>query len=1395
MRPVNISGARAKEYYYEKNPIFNAEQEQNNTEWAGRGAEALRLAGAIEKEKFESVLEGKDPHNGEQIIRGGGQNHEHRAGTDIPFSANKSASYQALVNGDQGLIDDFRESVRATIKYVEENYVYYRETHDGITKKVKGNNTTVASFMHGTSRSDDPNLHCHTIFFNIVETQDGTYKALDNDAIFRHQAEITRYQQADFACRAQERGYEIETKANGTWAIVGVPKDVIDTFSKRSHAIREEEGRIKAEGRIQKEGLQNKAATLDSRPEKNINSTAEGLQKKWEGELKDLGYTKEQIETDRVIANAQARTAREVHEVTHGKPSAEDYVRKSIELTHKTESTFQRQQVITPAYEMTYGTYSPAEINQAYQELQARVEILKLDTVRDKRGNDRDIYSTPAMQQTQRNVIEIINASKGQSHAAFTREEVHNFIARKEATETAARGEVFRYSQDQKDAIEKILTSSDRIIKVQGRAGAGKTSTMSAVKEFYEEHGYHVSGTAGQNKAVDQMRQGGINNAETITKTLKGEAAAARDIVIVDEAGTLSSRSGEDLLNHTSGAAKVIAYGDTGQNPSIGAGRSWKEILSRTTTDTAYMSSSKRFTTAHQQEITDHLERAAQHFRADDQEAARQAVNEAIDRLKESGNLTYAEDHQDKVNKAVEKYFDYRGEGKSTYVQTFYNTTKKEINERIHDERVDRGEIPPGETYQIKEPVNMPAQRQVFADSYLEGQIIRTHDKMEGFRKGDEAKIVERDGVNNRLIVEKENGKIKEIDLYKDHDKFTTYNLSERELSEGDRIMIRDTDKDLKLHNAEMATIKKIDGDNFTIEKDGGKGATQDFDIKEFDRVDHAYAGTTPYTQGADFDATVKVEPQNFNDSNTAITRGKEDAYIIADKTFDKNGRDISEEALREKVGHEAEKTSTLDYDEQPAQSTDEIRSQESDKELQQDPTANPNPEARPAPEKDPEAITEPQTADKEPQKDPEELKQEKTEPGRTEPEKPKAEITTQETRKPEANPENQAAKPPDLKDVQPGKEAERIPHKAEVREERKSEEPKPEQLNHKTDQSPKAENKEPQDQKPQSAEAPKPEMQETKGVEYAENQPPKAADLKGDQPTSDRVPERVPKAKQGQVETEKTETPSPKAEQQGPTAATDPEARPATEKNTEAKPQNPEKDFPTERESSKQRIAETQKAEALKPEIEPKTQEKAQQVKETAKPEIKKGQAENQAARPPDLKTDQPTSDKGPGPKEQQPEAPKLEEPKPEQLESKGRPETEKSTEPQKAEAPKPEIEPEKPRPESEGHSKPEKHDSKDYSRSQQTENEDQEFSSDRAVEYATKEHYYAKRHENTGDKDYEKLSQIYRFKFDTEMGKLDQQHNSQIKDIEHSHVRETAQQGSHAYTRFSREREADKR
>lgn len=178
LRAIAISNAL--NYYYEKDPVFN-DVSFENTKWSGKAAEELGLCGNIEKAHFERILRGQNPRSNEQLIQNG-VNNSHRAGIDFVLSAPKSVSVHALHVGDSRIVDAHTRAVEKTIKYIE-SIATARQTKNNTTSFVKTNNIAAAIFHHSTSRSNDPQLHSHTIVANLTKSEEG-WRATSNEVFF-----------------------------------------------------------------------------------------------------------------------------------------------------------------------------------------------------------------------------------------------------------------------------------------------------------------------------------------------------------------------------------------------------------------------------------------------------------------------------------------------------------------------------------------------------------------------------------------------------------------------------------------------------------------------------------------------------------------------------------------------------------------------------------------------------------------------------------------------------------------------------------------------------------------------------------------------------------------------------------------------------------------------------------------------------------------------------------------------------------------------------------------------------------------------------------------------------------------------------------------------------------
>jgi hypothetical protein len=100
---ANVSAAQIENYYeaddYYTRDLDDADTGTPSATWYGKGATALGLTDAFNQSTFQQLLHGKGP-NGESLHARKIDPDHHRAVTDCTFSAPKSVSIAALIQGD-----------------------------------------------------------------------------------------------------------------------------------------------------------------------------------------------------------------------------------------------------------------------------------------------------------------------------------------------------------------------------------------------------------------------------------------------------------------------------------------------------------------------------------------------------------------------------------------------------------------------------------------------------------------------------------------------------------------------------------------------------------------------------------------------------------------------------------------------------------------------------------------------------------------------------------------------------------------------------------------------------------------------------------------------------------------------------------------------------------------------------------------------------------------------------------------------------------------------------------------------------------------------------------------------------------------------------------------------
>jgi conjugative relaxase-like TrwC/TraI family protein len=862
-KPLSASQAQtyhAKEFASQQQNYWSRDQ-QGHSEWQGTLAQQWRLTGPVQAEQFARLSEGQHPISEAQLVRHQvsrtyeGKNGkevtsvEHRAGWDATFSAPKSVSITALVGGDDRIRLAHRESVRAALTELER---YTQARIGNIHAPETTGKFVAATFEHDTARPVDgyaaPQLHTHAVLFNVTERDNGQTRALQPHEIFVSQRYVTALYRSELALRLEKLGYELERGKHGQPEIKGYTKEYLEASSPRREQIKDH---------LREQGIDGAAAAQiaahHTRDSKELLSRQEVLRRHRELAAQ-FGH-----QADRVVAQAR----------THGQYQArEPEMQAQRAVTWARDHVFERSAVqdrrtiLESALARGMGETTYTSVRQEFERRIKTGEFREIALGRADRH-----FTTSAMVGMEREIIGRMHEGnrRGYGDPMLVSPQVRIWTEDRHP----------ELSASQRQAVESILISREKIVGLDGVAGAGKTTTLSVIREAAVAGGYHVEGFAPTSRAAQKLSEAGMETS-TIQKYLaRGEQpdTGEKRLYVLDESSMASTRQLHEFVHRLNQNDRVLLVGDRRQHEAVEAGRPFAQLQDAGMV-TVRLNEIVRQKDPELKQVVEYL--------------ARGEIREAVQSLDRQGRVHEIPDHGERIT-AIAK--EYANSPERTLVVSPDNRSRMEINTRIHAELQGRGFVSNAE-YHIRTLLprqDLTGADRTWAERYDVGDVLRYSrgSKETGIGKGEYAQVKSIDTVANRLTVELRDGTERTYDPRRQQG-VSVFREEMRNFSEGERVQFTAPANDLKVANRELGKIEAI-GENGQLHLKMDSGRTVELDPNRHLHLDHGYAVTSHSSQGHTADRVLihvdtELGAKNLLNSRmayVAVSRGAHDAQIF----------------------------------------------------------------------------------------------------------------------------------------------------------------------------------------------------------------------------------------------------------------------------------------------------------------------------------------------------------------------------------------------------------------------------------------------------------------------------------------------------------------------------------
>ena len=532
------SAAAAKAYYTEglKREDYYSEKQEVIGQWHGLAAELLGLEGKVAAKDFAALAENRHPLTGERLTPR--TKIDRRVGYDLNFHAPKSLSVLYALTGDKRILEAFRSAVIETMSSIETATTTRVRQKGAQSERVTGN-LVWAEFVHFTARPvggiPDPHLHAHCFAFNSTfDPVEERWKAASWAAIKKD----APYNEAVFHSLLTDRlaglGYGIE-RTRGGWEVSGIPRTVIDKFSRRTAEIERladaagiTDAKAKdALGAASREGKRRGLTNADLQAAWNVRLNAEEKLLIAEVAAKRIGTgTRENITPERALDEACDKLL--------GK-----------------QSVAETKRMVAEALRFGVGQVTPEAVWKA---LEQRSMITK------QVGAETFCTSLDALVEE----VSLVNFARSgrDMHAPLV--------------PGAIKFGDGKLSAEQRAAVGHLLTSQDQVMAIRGGAGVGKTTAMIEAVAQIERSGRRVFAFAPSASASrGTLREAGFVGAETIARLLvdpKLQEKIRGQVILIDEAGLLGVRDMWSIMQLAGNSTRVILAGDIAQHAPVARG-------------------------------------------------------------------------------------------------------------------------------------------------------------------------------------------------------------------------------------------------------------------------------------------------------------------------------------------------------------------------------------------------------------------------------------------------------------------------------------------------------------------------------------------------------------------------------------------------------------------------------------------------------------------------------------------------------------------------------------------------------------------------------------------------------------------------------------------------------